>query len=93
MDSDRITVDGEWLEAIRNAVRREENFQERRKLKIMDSSGSASCGKRQWNEPVAAVTKKPKYTAKEKWVYQAKKKEDKVAKKQVVQWQKIMHKV
>lgn len=61
----------------------------------MDASGSALSGNlnRQRNERVAAATKKTKYTAKEKWVNQAKKKEEKVAKKPVVPWQKVMHRV
>ena len=71
----------EGLEAGRTAVRREEDFQEGRKLKNTDSSGSATSGKRKRNEPRAAVVKKPKYTAKEKTVYQARKKEEKKAKK------------
>ena len=39
------------------------------------------------------MIKKPKYTAKEKRIYQAKKKEEKAAKKQAAPRQEIMHKV
>ena len=90
---DSITDYLEWLEAIQMAVRKEDNFQEGRKLKITDCSRSASSRKRKRNEPVAAVTKKPKYTTKDKRVYQAKKMKEKAAKKPAAPQQKIMHRV
>ena len=90
---DPIPDEREWLEAVRTAVRKEEDFQEGRKLKNTDSSRSASSGKRKRNEQTAVVVKKPKYTAKEKRVYQAKKKEEKAAKKPAAPRQEIMHRV
>ena len=90
---DPIPDEREWLEAVRSAVRKEEAFQEGRKLKNTDSSGSASSGKRKRNQQTAAVVKKPKYTAKEKRVYQAKKKEEKAARKPAAPRQEIMHRV
>ena len=90
---DSIPVKREWLEAVRTGVPKEEDFQEGRKLKYPDSSGSSSSGKRKRNEPTAAVIKKPKYTAKEKRVYQAKRKEERAAKKPAAHRQKIMHRV
>jgi len=39
------------------------------------------------------TTKKPKYTAKEKRVYQAKKKEEKVDNGKAAPWQKIIYRV
>ena len=81
---DPIPVEREWLEAVQTAVRNEEDFQEGRKLKNTDFSGSASSGKRKRNEPKAvAVVKKSKYTAKleEKRIYQAKKQEERAVKK------------
>ena len=59
----------------------------------MDSSGSASSGKRKRNEQMTAVVKKPKYTAKEKRVFQVKRKEERAAKKPVAPRQEIMHRV
>ena len=73
---DPILEEREWLEAVQTAVRKEEDFQEGRKMKNTDSSGSASSGKSKRNEPTAAVVKKPKYTAEEQRVYQARKKEE-----------------
>ena len=89
-----IPDEREWLEAVRTAVRKEEDFQEGRKLKNTDSSESASSGKRKRKEPMAvAVVKKPKYTAKEKRAYQARKKVERAAKKPAAPWQEIMHRV
>ena len=88
---DPIPDEREWLEAVRTAVRKEEDFQEGRKLKNTDSSGSVSSGNRKRNEPTAAVVKKPKYTAKEKRVYQAKKNEVKAARKPAAPRQERMH--
>ena len=88
-----IPDEREWLEAVRTAVRKEEDFQEGRKLKNTDSSGSASSGKRKRTEPTPTVVKKPKYTAKEKRVYQAKKKDEKAARKPAAPRQEIMHRV
>ena len=65
---DSIPDEREWLEAVRTAVRKEEDFQEERKVKNTDSSWSASSGKRTRNERTAVAIKKPKYTAKEKRV-------------------------
>ena len=90
---DPIPDEREWLEAVRTAVRKEEDFQEGRKLKNTDSSGSASSGKRKGKERTVTVVKKPKYTAKEKMVYQARKKEEKAAKKPTAPRQEIMHRV
>ena len=77
---DPIPDEREWLEAVWTAVQKEEDFQEGRKLKNTDYSASASSGKRKRNEPKAAVVKKPKYTTKEKRVYQPRQKEEKGAK-------------
>ena len=90
---DTIPDEREWLEAIRRGVRKEEDFQEERKLKNNDSFGSASSGKRKRNEPTAAVVEKPKHTAKEKRVYQATKKEEKVVNKPAAPRQDIVHMV
>ena len=76
---DPIADDREWLEAVRTASMAEEDFVQGRKLRPRDFSGSASSGNLKRNEPTAAVVKKPKYTAKEKRVYEAKKKEEKAA--------------
>ena len=88
---DLIPDERERLEAVRTAVRKEEDFQEGRKLKHTDSAGSASRGKRKRNEQTAAVVKKPKYNAKEKRVYQAKKKEETAARKPAALREEIMH--
>ena len=90
---DPIADDREWLEAVRMASKAEEDFVEGRKLRYGDSSGSASSGKRERNEPTVTTAKKPKYTAKEKRVYQAKKKEEKAARKPAAPQQEIMHRV
>ena len=65
---DPIMDDREWLEAVRTAVKAEEDLLEGRKLRKSDSSGTASSGKRKRNEPAEVAPKKPKYTAKEKRV-------------------------
>jgi len=73
--------DRDWIEALRQAVRDEEDFQEGKRLQDNNFSGSNASGKRKSDEPIATkTTKKPKYTAKEKRVYQAKKKEEEVEK-------------
>jgi len=86
--------DRDWIEALRQAVRDEENFQKGKRLKDNNFSGSNSSGKRKRDEPITTkTTKKPKYTAKEQKVYHAKKKEDKVEKGKPAPRQKIMHRV
>jgi len=86
--------DRDWIEALRQAVRDEEDFQEGKNLKDNDFSGLNSSGKRKCDAPVTTKsTKKPKYTAKEKRVYQAKKKEEKVEKGKAAPRQKILHRV
>jgi len=86
--------DRDWIEGLRQAVRDEEHFQEGKRLKDNNFSGSNSSGKRKWYEPrTTKTTKKPKYTAKEKRVYQAKKKEEKIDKGRVASRQKILHRV
>ena len=91
---DPILDEWEWLEAVRTAEWKEEDFQEGRKFKNTDSSGSGSSGKRKQNEPTtAAVIKQPKYTAKEKRVYQAKKKEERAEKKPAAPRQERMYRV
>ena len=88
---DQIADDREWLEAVRTASKAEEDFVEGRKLRHGDSTGSASSGKRKRNEPTVTTAKKPKYTAKEKRAYQARKEEEKAAKKPAAPRQEIMH--
>ena len=91
---DPIADDRELLEAIRTASKAEEDFVEGRKLRHGDSSGSASSGKRKRNESTvttAGSVKKPKYTAKEKRVYQARKKEERATKQPAAPRQEIMH--
>jgi len=86
--------DRDWREALRQAVRDEKDFQEGKRLKDNNISGSNSSGKKKRDEPTTAkTTKKPQYTAKEKRVDQAKKKEEKVDKGKAVPRQKIMHRV
>jgi len=86
--------DRDWIEALRQAVRNEEHFQEGKRLKDNNFSGSNSSGKRKRDEPTTTkITKQPKYTAREKRVYQAKKKEEKVEKGKAAPRQKIMHRV
>jgi len=86
--------DRDWIEALPQAGRDEEDFQEGKRLKDNNFSGSNSSGKRKRDEPTTTkITKKPKYTAKEKSLYQAKKKEEKVEKGKVAPRQKIMHQV
>jgi len=61
--------DRDWREALRQAVRDEEDFQKGKQLKDNNFSGSNSSGKRKRHEPTTAkTTKKPKYTVKEKRV-------------------------
>src|ERR1700761_2692980 len=84
--------DREWLEALRKAVKDEEDLQERRKLK--GNSFSTVAQKRKAPEQATAVAKKPKYTAKEKRVYQAAKKAAaKVKKETAAPRKKIIHRV
>jgi len=84
----------DWMEALVQAVCDEEDFLEGKRLKDNNFSGSNSSGKRKCDEPITTKrTKKPKYTAKEKRVYQAKKKEEKVEKGKAAPRQKIMHPV
>ena len=61
--------DREWLEAIRKAVKDEEDVQERRNLE--GNSFGKVAQKRKAPEQATSTAKKPKYTAKEKRVYQA----------------------
>ena len=91
--TDSITNDREWLEAVRMASKAEEDFVKGRKLRNGDSSGLASSGKWKRNELAETTAKKPKYRAKEKRVYEAKKKEEKAAKEPAAPRQKIMHRV
>ena len=86
--------DRDWMEALRQAVRDEEDFEEGQRLGDNHFSGSNSSGKRKRDEPITTKTrKKPKYTAKEKSVYQAKKKGEKVEKGKSAPRQKIMQRV
>jgi len=86
--------DRDWIEALRQAVRDEEEFQEGKRLNHNNFSGWNPSGKRKWDEPTTTkITKKPKYTAREERVYQAKKKEQKVENVKAAPWQKIMHRV
>jgi len=86
--------DRDWIEALCQAVRDEEDFQEGKRVKDNNFLGSNSSGKWKRDEPTTTnITKKPKYTAKEKRVYQAKKKEEKVEKGKAAPRQKIMHPV
>ena len=84
--------DREWLEALRKAVKDEEDLQERRKLK--GNSFGTLAQKRKAPEQVTAAAKKPKYTAKEKRVYQAAKKAAaKVKKETAAPRKKIIYRV
>jgi len=66
--------DRDWIEALRPAVRDEEDFLEGTTPQYNSFSGSHSSGNRKRNEPTTAkITKNWKYTTKEKRVYQAKK--------------------
>jgi len=86
--------DRDWIEALRQAVRDEEDFQEGKRFKDNNFSGSNSSGKRKRDEPTTTkITKKPKYTAKENRVSQAEKKEEKLEKGKAAPRQKIMHRV
>jgi len=52
--------DRDWIEALRQAVRDEEDFQEGKRLKENNFSGSNSSGKRKRDEPTTTtMTKKP----------------------------------
>jgi len=84
--------DRDWIEALRQGVRDQEDFQEGKTLKDNNFSGSHSRGKRKHDEGTTSkMTNKTKYTAKKKRVYQAKKKEEEVDKGKVAPWQNIMH--
>jgi len=73
--------DRHWIEAFRQAVRDEEDFHEGKRFKENRFSVSNSSGKRKPDErTMAKTTKKRKYTAKDKRVYQGKKKEENVEK-------------
>jgi len=73
--------DRDWIEALRQAVHDEEDFQQGKRLKDNEFSGSNSSAKRKREERTTTkITKKAKYTAKEKKVYKAKKEEEKVEK-------------
>lgn len=91
--TDSITNDREWLEAVRTASKAEEDFVKGGKLRNGDSSGFVSSGKWKRNELAETTAKKPKYTAKEKRVFQVKRKEERAAKKPVAPRQEIMHRV
>jgi len=87
-------IDRDWIEAHRQAVHDEEDFQEGKRLRDNNFAGSNSIGKRKRDPPTTTkITKKPKYTAKEKRVYQAKKNQETVEKGKAAPWQKIMHRV
>jgi len=89
---EEYTDDKDWIEAIRQVVSDEDYFQQGKRLKDNNFLWSNSIGKRKQDEPTTAKTaKKPKYTAKEKRVYQAKTKEEKVDKGKAAPRQKIMH--
>ena len=84
--------DREGLEALRKAVKDEEDPQERRKLK--GNSFGTVAQKRKAPEQATVTAKKPKYTAKEKRVYQAAKKEAaKVKKETAAPRREIIHRV
>jgi len=84
----------DWIEALRQAIRNEEDFQEGKKLKGNNFLESNSSGKRKCNEPITAkTTKKLKCTAKEKSEYEAKKQEQSVEKGKAAPRQKIRHRV
>ena len=86
--------DRDWIEAVRQAVRDVGDFQEGKRLKENNISGSNSSGKRKRDEPTTAkTTKQPQYTTKEKRVYQAKKKEEMVDKGKAAPRENIMHRV
>ena len=86
--------DRDWIEALRQVVRNEEDCQEGKRLKDNNFSRWNSNEKRKCDEPTTVrTTKKPKYTAKEKREYEAKKKEEKVDNGKGATQQKIMHRV
>jgi len=89
---EEYAADRDWIDVLHQAGRDEEDFQEGKRLKDNNFPGSNSSGKGARDEPTTAVpTKKPKYTAKEKRVYQATKKDEKVVKRKAAPRQKIMH--
>jgi len=66
--------DRDWIEALQQGVRDEDDSQEGKRLKDHNLSGSKSSGKRKRDEPTTAkMTNQSKYTTKEKRLYQAKK--------------------
>ena len=84
--------DREWLEALRKAVKDEEDLQERQKLK--GNSFGTVAQKRKAPGQATAAAKKPKYTAKEKRVYQgARKAAAKVKKETAAPRRKIIHQI
>jgi len=86
--------DRDWIEALRQAVCDEEDFQEGKRLKDNNFSGSNSSGKRTRDETTTTkITKKPEYTAKAKRIYQAMKKDANVEKGKAAPRQKIMHRI
>ena len=84
--------DREWLEALRKAVKDEEDLQELRKLK--GNSFGTVAQKRNAPEQATSTAKKPKYTAKEKRLFQAAKKAAAMVKKETAApRRKIIHQV
>jgi len=66
--------DRDWIDALRQLVHDEEDFQEGKRLQDNNFSGSNSSGKRKRAEPTTAkTTKKLNYTAKEERVYRRRK--------------------
>ena len=69
--------DGHWIEALRQAVRNVEDFQEGNRLKDNNFQWSNSSAKRNREEPTTTkTTKKPKCSTKEKRVYPARQEYD-----------------
>jgi len=86
--------DRDWIEALRQAGRDEEDFKEGKRLKENNFRGSNSSGKRKREKPTRSkTTKTSKYTAKEKRVYQAKKKEEMLEKGKAGPQEKIIHRI
>jgi len=86
--------DRDWIEALRQAVREEEDIQEGKKLTDNNFSELNPSGKRKRDEPTTAKTmKKPRCTFKEQGVYQARKKDEKVDNRKAAPRQEIMHRV
>jgi len=50
--------DRDWIEALRQAVSDDEDFQEAKRFKDKNFSGSSSSGKRKLDEPITAKTRK-----------------------------------